>query len=240
MARKRNTQQNTEEAVEEVNTENTENVLEEAPKEINLETTEDSEEILDSEEPKDDNSENNMETKTEPKKEIVELSEKDDDTTKSILNEERIVIDLIKQATEGDNNSLKNLAKIIVDYNNDMKLAKFDNQTVSRQYSFYYTLKGILNKTDDDLVKHLNLICYGFETFKNEGFKQIKLFRFDEEWKWGIDSLDTCNLLMMVLSTLANVETRKEQLKIVDFNRVHELKDITPDQASALEGYFKN
>ena len=68
----------------------------------------------------------------------------------------------------------------------------------------------------------------------------LSVFRFDFDWKWGQDKLDAVNSLMVVFTHLADPETRKEQLKAIDFERLHELPGLPTGLSSKIEGYFKN
>ncbi len=154
-------------------------------------------------------------------------------------NNENGELNAIEIALAGKSKLLSNLAGVLLDYNTTMNSNTLTPQHVSKHYSLYNTIKSVLSREDDkDRTDMLTLICAAFSIFSKEGFNNVKLFRFDTTWKWSKNSLEAANMLLTVFVTLSNPETRKAELKTINFENIHELVDLTPEQATAVELYF--
>ena len=80
-------------------------------------------------------------------------------------------------------------------------------------------------------------ICDAFKEHSKEGFDKIRLFRF-EDWKFGTENGIAMDMLMTIFLSLHDVETREENLKIVDFDKLHKIKAFTDKQKQNLEDFF--
>jgi len=135
--------------------------------------------------------------------------------------------------------SVRNTAKIIMDYNTELTKMEFNTTLVGKHNGLLNTIKSSLDREDpEERKKLLDVISEAFVVYKDEAFNNVKLFRFDVSWKWGEDSLLAVNALMMLFVTLADKETRKANSKLIDFERIYELEGLTPSQTSRLAEYF--
>ena len=154
----------------------------------------------------------------------------------------KLFVDMtLEEIREENPGKIASMVSALLEYNETMKQMTFTDRHTAKHYYLMNRIKVILGMDDKiEQKKLLNVVCKAFVKFDNEGFSNIKLFRFDGSWKWGTDSLDTANVLSTVFSSLSNMDTRTEQLKTLDFARVHEVKGLTQKQTLSLEEYFNN
>jgi len=240
MAKRRSTRAKKDEAVtEEVAVQTEETTEETQVEETTVETTEETTEPTVEEKGTDDAEKDTVSDETPVQKDEEQSTPKvskpkGEETAKKVgATLEELVV--------SEKPAIRSLASIVIDYNKNLSHSHFDGRGVSSHYSLYNTIKSILKRDDEKERKELlDVIAKGFVEFKDQAFSPVKLFRFDLDWKWGDESKEAMNAITSLFVALADYSTRAKNIKTVDFNRIHELKGLTPIETERLETYFKN
>ena len=156
-----------------------------------------------------------------------------------VIEPEQEELSDFNKALNSSDTRVSNTAKGLLDYNVALK-TEFNAQSYSMHYTLYNNIRIILFEKDPVIrAKLLNTVCSAFVEFKKESFSNIKLFRFDTEWKYSLDDLEAVNILMVIFTKLSDMKTRSLNLQSINFANVHKLKAISEVHANNLELYFK-
>ena len=83
----------------------------------------------------------------------------------------------------------------------------------ANNYDLYNVIKQVVSESNVEVFRNkFTIINLAFLAFKDEGFNEVKLHRFDYEWKWGKESLDTYQYLVTMITILADRSTREVEV----------------------------
>jgi len=130
---------------------------------------------------------------------------------------------LVRLSTDATG-SVKSLAAMLVTFSEDMGTNTPEQEprvVLGKLYNLYITIKDCVETKDQSeyMVKmdilNLAFLAYG----EAQGaLSSVMLLRYDYAWTWGEDALKTYQILVVVISSLANRATRTEQIKRVNLN----------------------
>jgi len=115
----------------------------------------------------------------------------------------------------------KNLVAKLVAYNEKMKTGIIDEKSgAAKQYDLFHTIKSVVETDEYDLFKtKFDILNLMFMVKKDEAFNKYAIFRFDTKWTWSKKDLAALQNLSIVISELANLATRKANLKKIDISK---------------------
>lgn len=126
-------------------------------------------------------------------------------------------------ALKSDSATLKSIASVMESYNNFMGDGRTikDSVGASYNYTLYNGIANVIELTEGDEFKNaLDFINLVFKQNRgsNAAFNVFSLHRFSGGWTKSKNELKQFELLMVVITTLANAQTRKEDLKTINFD----------------------
>lgn len=112
-------------------------------------------------------------------------------------------------------------------------------------YDLLNTLLEVVNFTDAERFKlNFDLVNYFFLSYAKEGeaFHWVAIQRFDYEWTYGDVALTTYQNLVHVISSLADLSTRDQNISGIDFDLAFDkTKTLIKDKAKDnIVGYYKS
>ena len=134
-----------------------------------------------------------------------------------------IVEKLVRLSTDATG-SVKSLASMLVTFSEDMGPNTPEQEprvVLGKLYNLYITMKDCVETKDQSeyMVKmdilNLAFLAYGDV---HGALSSVMLLRYDYAWTWGEDALKTYQILVVVISSLADRSTRAEQIKRVNLN----------------------
>ena len=153
--------------------------------------------------------------------EEVEKQPTVEDTTSTVSNISEILgsKDSIKEKivaiSKSDNITYRSLANKLLSYNDKMSGtdAIKASSGAANNYDLYNVIKQVVSESNVEVFRNkFTIINLAFLAFKDEGFNEVKLHRFDYEWKWGKESLDTYQYLVTMITILADRSTREVEV----------------------------
>lgn len=140
--------------------------------------------------------------------------------------------------------SVKLLTTKLIGYNAELNPAgptKDTKTMAAKGYDLYVAIKAALEVKDPELFKlNFDIINLAFFAFAKESFGEFMLRRGVEEWTWGEKSFNTYSNLCTVICILASVETRKENIKKVEFGKAFEGSALKAQAVENIKSYYAN
>ena len=124
------------------------------------------------------------------------------------------VMDIIEKASEDTN--LKHIAASLKRY---LSVTQGSNasdpqRVAAMNYDLYNVLKSVLSNADYRLFKYqFDFINKVFVAGSKKEFSPISLCRYDHFWSFGTESRHKYSMIVEIVSTLANIATRKQNIK---------------------------
>ena len=110
---------------------------------------------------------------------------------------------------------------------------------VNKQYDLLEVMRGVIETANyDDFKTKFDIINIGFINYKDGSFSHRKLYRFSEEWSIGERKLETFHNLIMLISTLADLNTRGENVKKLDIKKVLDNIELSETGIENLKKYY--
>jgi len=193
-----------------------------------------------------------VEQKPEVTTEVIPKSEVEKDVTIEDVLGKLTVVDVLasnlsyedklNKIIESDETAYKMLASKLLGYQQVMSNRTIDPKLgASKQYDLYNTIVGALQTNDYGVFKiKMNIINLAFNAFKDSAYRDMFLFRFDEQWKWGAKELVTFQHLITVITTLADLATRKNNIKKIDMVKALDADEIklSEDAKAHIQKYY--
>lgn len=130
----------------------------------------------------------------------------------------------------------------LLGYNETMRAEVIDSKVgAPKQYDLYNTLMSVINTVDYNEFKvKFDVVNTVFLAYKDESFKDVKLFRFDNKWTWGSKELITFHHLITIITILADLSKRKENLKKIDMVKALDSTEtgITAAVSENIQKYY--
>ncbi len=151
----------------------------------------------------------------------VEKQPSTEDTTPTVSNISEIlgskvsIKEKIVAISKSDNITYRSLANKLLSYNDKMfgTDAIKASSGAANNYDLYNVIKQVVSESNVEVFRNkFTIINLAFLAFKDEGFNEVKLHRFDYEWKWGKESLDTYQYLVTMITILADRSTREVEV----------------------------
>jgi len=106
-------------------------------------------------------------------------------------------------------------------YRGNGKPAPDPKQYVQRMYSLLNVLVGILETADEAergaMLDIANLVISQHNSY-GEAFSPFTLLEHDYLWSWGTDTLHAFQFVAVIMSKLANPDTRAKELRSINLN----------------------
>lgn len=122
---------------------------------------------------------------------------------------------------------LVKFVNVMVEYNDKMKIETKNidpNEGANQNYRLYTRLMKICRTNQYEEFKILfDVVNYIFYLYREEGYKDVYLHRFDINWTWGSKKLKTYQNLVTMLSVLCDRATRKNYINSISLNKVLDL-----------------
>ena len=151
--------------------------------------------------------------------------------------------DKLKVIAEKAIPTYKQLAAKLLGYVEAMGVGIVDpNIGVGKQLDLVNTLKQAVETKDSGEFKtKLNIINLAFIAYKDSALNLYKVYRFDDKWKWNKKDLTTLQHLTMIISTLASLADRKENIKKIDLEKALNKDEVnlSEDAINNIKSYYK-
>jgi len=142
--------------------------------------------------------------------------------------------------------SVKGTLTALSDFANDFGVDGPEQEALrvaSAHYTIYNTLLEVIRSEDNALFKvKLDLVCLYFMTYGTaaDAFAPTRMMRYDYEWKWGDNALETYHALVMVFASLSDRSKRAAELERIDLNSalIRDKLELTQDEIDRLIRYF--
>ena len=104
---------------------------------------------------------------------------------------------------------------------------------VAKQYDLLNTIKSVVETEDyTDFKTKFDIVNLAFRELNKESFYTPNLYRFADLWTYGDKDLTTYHHILLVISELANVQTRQNNIKKIDMTRALSQDDVTFSQTA--------
>lgn len=179
------------------------------------------EEVQQENEIKDEQEDVQKEDKVDTKPLEEEKQPTTEETTSTVSNISEIlgskvsIKEKILAISKSDNITYRSLANKLLSYNDKMSGtdAIKASSGAANNYDLYNVIKQVVSESNVEVFRNkFTIINLAFLAFKDEGFNEVKLHRFDYEWKWGKESLDTYQHLVTMITILADRSTREVEV----------------------------
>ena len=255
MARKRNTKKNTSEEVAAVDTASEQPIVEPVDDQPEVEPMDVQPEVNTVEEqpePEVEQPEVEVEPTEEPKDVLTGITQEQAGIA-AMLDKQAIddllvkpgmdIEDKLKVIVEKAIPTYKQLAAKLLGYVEAMGVGIVDpNIGVGKQLDLVNTLKQAVETKDSGEFKtKLNIINLAFIAYKDSALNLYKVYRFDDKWKWNKKDLTTLQHLTMIISTLASLADRKENIKKIDLEKALNKDEVnlSEDAINNIKSYYK-
>lgn len=104
---------------------------------------------------------------------------------------------------------------------------------IGKLYNLYTIIRNVIMiEKQDEYKLHMDVLNMAIAAYSKPGdaFSPTMLVRYDTMWKWGPDALKTYQILVVIITSLANIETRADNLKKVNFQSSFARQNITISQ----------
>lgn len=166
----------------------------------------------------------------DPDEEVPEVPENPDQTGPEEISEQAISdllnkkgipvrekLDTIKKSGPL---AFKAIVNKLDSYNEQMNpaVSNLDNkQCANKNFELYTMIKNATNVADNSSFSlRFDIINLYFKEYKNEAFDEFALFRADDAWTWGDDSLQTYQNLITIITSLCDITTRANNIRTID------------------------
>ena len=151
--------------------------------------------------------------------------------------------DKLKTIAEKAIPAYKQIAAKLLGYVEVMGVGIVDpNIGVGKQLDLVNTLKSAVETKDSGEFKtKLDIVNLAFIAHKDSALNIYKVYRFDDKWKWNKKDLTTLQHLTMVISTLASLADRKENMKKIDLDKAlnKDIVNLSEDAINNIKSYYK-
>ena len=151
--------------------------------------------------------------------------------------------DKLKVIAEKAIPTYKQLAAKLLGYVEAMGVGIVDpNIGVGKQLDLVNTLKQAVETKDSGEFKtKLDIVNLAFMAYKDSALNVYKVYRFDDKWKWNKKDLTTLQHLTMIISTLASLADRKENIKKIDLEKALNKDEVnlSADAINNIKSYYK-
>jgi len=142
--------------------------------------------------------------------------------------------------------SVKGTLTALSDFANDFGVDGPEQEALrisSAHYTVYNTLLEVIRSEDNAMFKvKLDLVCLYFMAYGTaaDAFTPTRMMRYDYEWKWGDNALETYHALVMVFASLSDRSKRAAELERIDLNSalIRDKLELTQDEIDRLIRYF--
>ena len=135
------------------------------------------------------------------------------------------------------------LAKKLIEYEEKMGTNAGDIDVrvgASNNVSLYNTINRVINTVGGlEFNQKFQIVNIAFLVFKDSAYSVFKLNRFDYQWTYGQDNLQTFRNLIMLISELADITTRQEKVRQISWARVFTPKGFRSIGKNNLKRFYE-
>ncbi|EPU3828951.1 hypothetical protein ACVWU4_000932 [Campylobacter coli] len=114
-------------------------------------------------------------------------------------------------------------------------------QCANKNFELYTMIKNATNVSDNSSFNlRFDIINLYFKEYKDEAFDEFALFRADDAWTWGQNSLETYQNLITIITSLCDITTRANNIRTIDVPKtINDVNsDLTQLSKQNIIGYY--
>lgn len=114
-------------------------------------------------------------------------------------------------------------------------------QCANKNFELYTMIKNATNVSDNSSFNlRFDIINLYFKEYKDEAFDEFALFRADDAWTWGQNSLETYQNLITIITSLCDITTRANNIRTIDVPKtINDVdSDLTQLSKQNIIGYY--